>query len=186
MATRKYCIEINGKIIGEDSGISTSFRYEPERNEDDVVEKENQTIESSSDMALDESELKVARTGIDIPKVSLADSLDEMFKDSDFFDSMIDSLKELPTCDLLDPNSEEAIRKFEEEQEQKERAFFKKFRDAVVIPDYLERETMLISDIGFREKGFVLENGKINSLKFIVKSKRKYYLVRKKFNPELQ
>ncbi len=179
-----YYIEINGRKIGEGSVISTGCRYEPERNEENVAEKENieenKTLESSSDKALDESELKVARTGIDLPKISIADSLDEIFKD--FQNYVIDSLKELEVFDLEDTNIEETSRKFDEERDKKERAFFSKFRDAVVIPDYLEREAMLISDIGFREKDFVLENGKINSLKFIVRSKRKYYLVRKKFN----
>ena len=48
-----YYIEINGKKIGEGAGISTRYRYEPKRNEEDVIQKENieenKTIESFSD-----------------------------------------------------------------------------------------------------------------------------------------
>lgn len=69
-----------------------------------MVEKgnteENKTVESCCDKAIDESEMKVAGTGINLPKISLADSLDEIFKDSDFQNSMLDSFKELQAFDM--------------------------------------------------------------------------------------
>jgi len=110
-----YYIEINGKKIGDSAVRSSSYRYEPEHNEY-VVEKETteeyKTIEIAGDKAIDESELKIARTGVELPKKSVADSLDEIFKDSDFQNSLLDSLKGLQAFNMQDTNNEETIRKY--------------------------------------------------------------------------
>lgn len=182
-----YYIEVNGYKIGQASEKSSSYRYEPKRNEEDIAGnaaiKESNTFENANEGFLDTKKLRVDEQEMKLPK-SPSDCLTEIFNNSDFMDTLADAINSLPVYDPQNPNSEEESRKFFEELDKKERIFFNKLRKSVEIPEFLEKEPMMIADLVFREKDFNFGDEQINSLKFIVKNTRKYYLPRMNFSLE--
>jgi len=177
-----YYIEVNGHKVGDTSGKSTMYRYEPDQG---IVEKEaiqnNSTFKNANEEFHMDGKLRVDKQDMRFAKSPL-DEMTEILNNSDFMDKLIDAIESLPDNDPNNPNSKEDIQKFEKEQEEKERSFFNKFRESVKIPEFLEKEPMAIADLIFREKNFTLPDEPIDSLKFIVKSITKRYLPWMKFS----
>ena len=180
LSCASYYIKVNGKQIGESGVISTSYRYEPknilptkdeEKIISEVVNPSNFNEEFDNVKILTSEENNNIRT-------SSPQSLKDIFNSEDIKETLSSLMDSFPSFDLDDPNYEDKYTKYEREQEHKEGGFFRKFRNSVTIPDYLENEPMVIPHLIFRGTSLLPINIKDFQLSFIFENFVRYYLTR--------
>lgn len=176
-----YYIEVNGIKIGEGSGNLTYYRYEPERQKEDMAYKAaipGAGIGMDIVGAINGKTLKPAENGIKLPTISTSDMIDSILGNTAFIETLTNELNSLPASDPEDQNYEEVQKNFLKERDEKENRFFNQFRKMVHLPDYLKNENLLIADLHFEGSEISPITGKISSLKLIIKNYTKYFLTR--------
>ncbi|WP_055667531.1 hypothetical protein [Desnuesiella massiliensis] len=177
----KYHIEINGLKV---HSCGTSFRYEPENFEEEVRSK----------IILEDMDEKVVDKDIPINELlegiqehmweiqpSLGKEINNLFKNEELKNALASSLATLKSLELADANdSEKSREKYELEKERREKAFFHKFRESVILPEHLKNQPVIIMNLIFppRAKYNSILNREIESLKFVYKDYTKYFLPR--------
>lgn len=169
-----YHLEVNGIAIGEDAGISTRFRYEPEREEaGHGVAPGLKTVTGFHELET----LKSDEKGLNLPDGSeQKQSIMNLLDDTDFLDTLISLLDSIPVAD-----NPEDIKNFLEEKEKEEKQFFREYRSRTYIPDYLRDKSIVLAKCIFKGKDQLSLLNEIESLKFIFKSTTKYLLIRSRF-----
>lgn len=184
LANANYYIEVNGIKIGENTGSSTNYRYEPERIEENEEENIKYIEETSSQIASEEEVKEIAKLIKQDVEQSTAlskEDSNDIFMDEELKEALQEQMSALLELNEEYGDDEDGYLKYCEKQKKIERNFFRKFRSSVNIPDYLKKESMVIADLAFRGKDSFEINNKIKNLKFIIKSYRKSCLTRIKF-----
>lgn len=180
----KYHIEINGLKV---ASSCTSFRYEPKNFEEEV----------RSEIILEDMDEKIVDKDIPTDELlegiqehmwetqpSLGKEINSLFKNEELKNALTSALASLTSLDLADANTSEKSReKYEIEKERREKAFFHKFRDSVILPEHLKNQPMIIMNLIFPLKANykAILNREIKSLKFVYKDYTKYFLPRINF-----
>ena len=177
----KYHIEINGLKV---SSRGTSFRYEPKNFEEEI----------RSEIILEDMDEKIVAK--DIPTGELLEGIQEhmwetqpslgreinnLLKNEELKNALTSALASLTSLDLADANASEKSReKYEIEKERREKAFFHKFRESVILPEHLKNQPMIIMNLILppKAKYKAILNREIKSLKFVYRDYTKYFLPR--------